>query len=94
VRDAGRDEQEVARPERHPFGAAAEHAAARGHDVDLVLLVRLLGVHLVRREQLDREVAALEQDGERLRHLGQQLARFRQRNPQPVIQVSVHRARP
>jgi len=32
-RDAGRDEQEVARPERHPVGASAEYAAAAHHGV-------------------------------------------------------------
>lgn len=94
VRDAGGHEQEVARPERHPLGAAAEHAAAAGHDVDLILPVRLLGVHLLRGEQLDRQVAALEQHRERLRHPGQQLARLRQGNAQPVVAVNVHRAPP
>jgi len=74
VRDACRDKQEVARSERHPFGTAAEHAGAGRNDVDFVLLVRLLRIHLARGEQFNRKVASFEQHDERFRHPGQTLA--------------------
>jgi len=58
--DFGGHEEHVAGAKRRALAGADEHAAAAGHDVNLVAVVRRLIVDFAWSVEFDAEIAALE----------------------------------